>query len=159
RVRFTRDGETRWVHMVGVVARDASGAMVRWTGTVRDITEQKRAEESLRVSEERFALAVAGSYDSIWGIDFVAHTFFLSARTRELCGLPPGLEVVPLNEWFESESLPLHPEDRPRRNAALEAHLSGKAPVYEGEFRLLQPDGVYRWRRVHGVCVRDADGK
>src|SRR5262245_56934944 len=116
-----------------------------------------RGARRLRESEDRFARAVAGSHGSIWDVDFVARTVFFSARTRELCGLPPGPEVVPLDGWFET--LPLHPEDRPRRITALEAHLSGKAPAYEGEFRLRQADGVYRWRHVRGVCVRDADGK
>jgi PAS domain S-box-containing protein len=156
-MRFTRDGGTRWVHLVAVAVRNSSGAMVRSTGSVRDITEQKRVEEALRESEDRFARAVAGSYDGVWDIDFVARSVFFSARTRELCGLPPGPEVMPLDAWFEA--LPLHPEDRPKRTAAVEAHLSGEAPVYEGEFRILQPDGVYRWRHVHGVCVRDAGGK
>ena len=118
---------------------------------------RRQVEAALRESEERYALAVAGSYDGVWDIDFVARSVFFSARTRELCGLAPGPEVVPLDGWFEA--LPLHPEDRPRRLAAVQTHLSGKAPAYEGEFRLLQPDGVYRWRHVHGVCVRDANGK
>jgi PAS domain S-box-containing protein len=153
-MRFARDGETRWVHIVGVTARDSSGAMVRWTGTVRDITQQKRVEEALRESENRFARAVAGSSDGVWDIDLVGRTVYFSPRTRELCGLPPGPEVVPLDGWFEN--LPLHPEDLP---PAVSAHLSGKVPAYDGAFRFLQPDGVYRWRHLHGVCVRDADGK
>ena len=156
-MRFTRDGGRAGCTLPAVAVRDSSGAVVRWTGTVRDITEQKRVEEALRESEERFARAVAGSYDGVWDIDLVARSVYFSPRTRELCGLPPGPEVVPLDGWFEA--LPLHPEDLPRRFAAVEAHLSGKAPVYDGEFRFLQPDGVYRWRHLHGVCVRDADGK
>src|SRR5262249_1844123 len=92
-----------------------------------------------------------------WDIDFVGRSVYLSARTRELCGFLPGPDVIPLEGYFEA--LPIHPEDRPRRDAAVQAHLAGKAPVYEGDFRLLQPDGVYRWRHVHGMCVRDADGK
>jgi len=118
---------------------------------------RRQVEAALRESEERYALAVAGSLNGVWDIDFVARSVFFSARTRELCGLPPGPEVVPLDGWFEA--LPLHPEDRPRRLAAVQAHLSGKVPAYEGEFRILQSDGVYRWRHVHGVCVRDARGK
>lgn len=156
-MRFVRGGETRWMHLVAVGLCNASGAIVRSTGSVRDITEQKRVEEALRESEDRFARAVAGSYDGVWDIDFVARSVFFPTRTREMCGLPPGPEVIPLDGWFEV--LPLHPEDRPKRTAAVEAHLSGAAPVYEGEFRFLQPDGVYRWRHVHGVCVRDGGGR
>ena len=152
-----RSGEMRWLWTRGKVTRDAAGRARRRIGVVADITARKLAEQALRESEDRFARAVAGSYDGVWDIDFVARSVYFSARTRELCGLPPGPEVVPLDGWFEA--LPLHPEDRPRRTAAVQAHLSGKAPVYEGEFRILQPDGVYRWRHLHGVCVRDADGK
>ena len=61
-----------------------------------------------------------------------------------------------MDEWFAS--LAIHPEDLPRRLAAMQAHLAGKTPAYEGEFRLRQPDGIYRWRRLHGLCLRDADG-
>src|SRR5262245_14357167 len=46
-VRFIREGETRWVQLGGMAERDAAGVLVRWTGTVRDITERKRGEEAL----------------------------------------------------------------------------------------------------------------
>ena len=150
-------GSVRWLNSRGKVYKDAAGTPVRMTGSVTDITERKVALDELRDSEDRFARAVAGSHNGMWDIDFVGRTVFFSARTRELCGLPPGPEVVPLDGWFET--LPLHPEDRPKRFAAVEAHLSGKAPAYDGEFRLKQRDGVYRWRHLHGLCVRDADGK
>jgi PAS domain S-box-containing protein len=128
------------------------GLAVGWWGVRR-----RQVEAALRESERRYALAIAGSYDGIWEIDFADRTVFFSPRTRELCGLPPGPDVVPLDGWFEA--LPLHPEDRPKRTAAVQAHLSGEAPAYEGEFRMLQPDGVYRWRHLHGVCQRDGNGK
>ena len=156
-LRIVVRGRVRWTAFHFLSTRDTVGKPIRWTGSIADITDQKRAEHALRESEDRFARAVAGSHDGVWDIDFVARTVFISARTRELCGLPSGPEMVPLAGWFEA--LPLHPEDRPRRTAAFEAHLLGKTPVYEGEFRLKQRDGVYAWCHIHGVCVRDANGK
>lgn len=150
------DGAYRWNQTRGLPFRDSSGAIVRWYAMVSDIDERKRAEEGLRESEERYALAVAGSDDGVWDIDFVARRVFLSARARELAGLPPGPETVPFDEFVTM--LPLHPDDVARRQAAMQAHLTGEAPAYSGEFRLRQLDGVYRWRRIHGICVRDANG-
>ena len=95
-------GEVRWLWTRGKVTRDAEGRARRRIGVVADITARKVAEEALRQSEERYALAVAGSYDGVWDIDFVARSVFFSARTRELCGLPPGPEVVP---WMDGSRL------------------------------------------------------
>src|SRR4029453_6435344 len=36
--RLLRDGGTRWVHLTAMAGRDPSGAVLRWTGTVRDMT-------------------------------------------------------------------------------------------------------------------------
>ena len=133
-------GEVRWLRTRGKVTRDAEGRARRRTGVVADITAAKLAEEALRESQERYALAVAGSDDGVWDCDFAARRIFVSARARELAGMPPGPEMVPMDEWFAS--LPIHPEDVPRRIAAMQAHLAGETPAYVGEFRLRQPDGV-----------------
>ena len=151
------DGSYRWVRVHGLCIRDASGKPYRMAGSISDIDARKRAEQALRVSEERYAVAVAGSDDGIWDFDFANQRVFCSPRARELTGLPPTPESEPMDDWFRK--VPIHPDDAPRRLAAMEAHLAGKTPTYEGEFRLRQPDGVYRWRRIHGVCVRDAEGK
>jgi PAS domain S-box-containing protein len=47
-------GEVRLVHSRGHVTRDESGRPCRMFGTVQDVTERKRAEENLRVSERRY---------------------------------------------------------------------------------------------------------
>ncbi len=45
-----RDGVTLWLSDSATVVRDESGKVVRYEGTVRDITNQKRAEEAVRES-------------------------------------------------------------------------------------------------------------
>jgi PAS domain S-box-containing protein len=155
--RVGPDGAVRYLSMSGAPVFDEQGRFKGYQGVGRNITERKRAEEALRESQERYALAVAGSDDGVWDVDFAARRVFVSARARELAGMPPGPEIVPMDEWFAN--LPLHPEDMALRAAAMQAHLAGKTPAYIGEFRLRQLDGVYRWRRLRGLCLRDADGK
>jgi PAS domain S-box-containing protein len=44
-------GATRWIHATGMATRDASGALVRWTGAMRDVTARRSMEQTLRLSE------------------------------------------------------------------------------------------------------------
>lgn len=158
RVRHA-DGQYRWVRVRALCTRDAAGRPLRIAGSVSDIDARKRAEVALRESEERFAVAVHGSDDGIWDWNFATGLAFGSQRGREIIGLPQGPELQSLDEWNAQMHAVLHPEDLPQRNAAIEAHLAGRTPAYEGEFRVRAANGGWRWIRARGMCVRDADGK
>src|ERR671911_1234028 len=51
---IARDGRVVWVHDEATLVRDEDGNSLYWLGVQYDITEQKRNEEELRRSEERF---------------------------------------------------------------------------------------------------------
>ncbi|AMO22681.1 hypothetical protein UC35_07045 [Ramlibacter tataouinensis] len=156
RVRH-QDGQYRWLRARGLCVRDAGGVALRMAGSVSDIDTRRRAEEALRVSEERFALAVAGSGVGIWDWDLQAGLAFESARAREIQGLPPGPELQPLDELVAS--LRVHPGDAPRRAEGIRAHLAGETPAHEVDYRVRHDDGQYRWVRVRALCIRDAQGQ
>jgi diguanylate cyclase (GGDEF)-like protein/PAS domain S-box-containing protein len=124
-------------------------------GVLLDVTEQKRAEERLRRSEERYALAVDGSRDALWDWTLGADQLYLSPRFSEMSGLVP-------------EEFPRHPRellqrvveaDRPLLDRALRAHLTGELPQLEVEFRLVHADGSLRWLHVRGCAVRAEGGR
>jgi len=155
-----------------VVTRDVASALEPWRVQARGTALRTlalavlaavllvlvvRQFRRLNAAQERFSLAVAGSDDGIWDYDFVNRRVFASARAREISAMPPGPETQSMEEWLAA--VPIHPEDAPKRLAAMEAHLAGKTPTYQGEYRMLLPDGNYRWVRVHGLCVRDENGK
>jgi len=48
------DGQIRRTHTLGKAVKDETGRIVRLHGTVQDITEQKRTEDALRASEEKY---------------------------------------------------------------------------------------------------------
>src|SRR5918995_1436233 len=52
--QIARDGLVVWVHDEATLVRDEEGNALYWLGVQYDITEQKRTEEELRQSEERF---------------------------------------------------------------------------------------------------------
>ena len=152
-----QDRTLLWITTRAQAFGDADGRIVRVAGVSVDITDRKRTEEALRVSEERFALAVAGSGVGIWDWDLVSGMAFESVRARELQGLSREPELQPLDELVAS--LRVHPDDAPLREERIRAHLAGEAPAYEVDYRVRHDDGQYRWVRIRALCSRDAAGK
>jgi PAS domain S-box-containing protein len=129
------------------------GEVIGLQGIFWDITAEKRAEEALKSSQERFELAVRGSTDGIW--DWIVPTgeVYFSDRFKELLGYEPdGFEN--LYESFESR---LHPDDHDATVASIDAHLKDRAP-YDVDYRLRTKGGVYRWFRARGLATLDAEG-
>jgi PAS domain S-box-containing protein len=143
---------------VRTLALATLAALLLWL-LARQLVRLDATRRQLENSQDRFSLAVAGSDDGIWEHDFETGRAFNSARARELVGLPPGPEELDLQEWLSWLPGYLHPDDLVPREAAMQAHLAGRTPTYEVDVRHRHEDGEYRWVRVRGVCVRDAQGK
>ncbi len=57
--------EGKWLHFTAAVIKDSQGSIVGAVETLEDVTERKKAEESLKESEERFRSVVESSTDAI----------------------------------------------------------------------------------------------
>ena len=57
------DGSIRYLHSVGEVIRDETGAAVRMLGICQDVTERKQAERALQDSEQNYRLLLRGARD------------------------------------------------------------------------------------------------
>lgn len=148
-------GALRWIHARGVGLADETGAFSGMEGTCQDITERRRAEELVRLGEERQELALRGADLGLWDWDVTSGKVVFDARWCSMLGykadeLPPRVET-----WREL----LNPEDAPAVDAVLQPHLRGETSSYETEFRLRHKAGHWRWILARGnAVVRDAGG-
>ena len=76
-----------WVSTTKVRLQNENGQVVGTFGISHDVTEIKSKEEALRVSEERYALAVLGSSAGIWDWDMATNIVYYAPRFREFLGL------------------------------------------------------------------------
>ena len=104
---------------------------------------RRRAERTLRESEERLSLAVDSAGAGLWTLDFVTGVFWLTNQARALFGYLPD-EVVDLERLRAS----VHPDDWPLVHGSIERSTHGE-PV-NVEYRIVFPDGGQRWISSRG---------
>jgi diguanylate cyclase (GGDEF)-like protein/PAS domain S-box-containing protein len=149
-----RDGSIIHALLTSTVRFDEEGEILGYHGIIHDITRRKLAEEALRASEERYALAVRGANDGIWDWNNLVNAIYISPRWRAMLGLPEIDALIQPNAWLER----VHPDDLPGLQAQILAHYQGKTPYLEHEYRIRHEDGRYRWVLARGLAIRDQDG-
>jgi len=148
------DGTARYLSISGRPFYDRQGRFLGYRGTGSDVTERHRVQEELRVSHERYDIAVRQA--GIWDWDLVSNRVYYSPRFRELLGYDEK-EFDALTsgsiKWL------VDPEHWDRCLDLLRAHLRNPSAPYSAEHKLLTRDRGYRWFHLRGQAVVDPAGK
>ena len=136
----------RWSFVPGDAKRDATGRPYKLFGTVQDITDRKRAEETLQLTQAHFRegqrLARMGS----WTSDGTKCQW--SDELFQIYGLDPR-KGVPSTEEFLTI---IHAQDRPSMAEAIRLMLEEEHGC-DVTTRVMRPDGKMRYVRCVGMRV------
>jgi len=143
------DGEHRWITARGVVERDSDGTVLLLKGTIQDITDRKRMEDSLRDSELRFRTLFEQSMDAIAIMDGYPPRFrIVNPAFVEMFGYT-GEEVSALTG--EKIWSLVHPDDVENVKRSLKDRMEGRSSSARYEMRIVRKDGGIRWVEAIGI--------
>lgn len=127
---------------------------IMFIGIVRDISERKRTQETIRLERERYELAMRGSTDGLWDWNLLTNEVYFSPRWKEMLGYKDDELPNRLESWSEK----VHAEDLTRALAAIQAYVNGDTEEYRIEFRMYHCNGTDVDILSRGVLVRDEQG-
>jgi PAS domain S-box-containing protein len=146
-------GEIRDIHVVGHPVLSPSGDLVEFVGTVMDITERKKAEETLRASEAYLAEAQRLSHTGSWAWNVATQSIFWSVETFKIFGFDPNT-TTPTTQSFLRR---VHPDDRACVEQVETELYRGTDAEYN--YRIVLPDSSIKY--IHSVAhpIRNDSGQ
>ncbi|MBI1301927.1 MAG: response regulator [Alphaproteobacteria bacterium] len=116
--------------------------------------KQRRAEESLKDTEDRFVLAVEGTEDGIFDWDIKNGKVFYSGRFFEML----GYDRAAFTGSVEDSKELVHPDDIEGLWSCVEQYLKGELSEYRQEFRMKHSSGRWIWIQSRAKALYDKSG-
>lgn len=152
-----KDGTPVWAHLAGsVICDETSGRPLYLVSQIENIDARKQAEARIAEAETRWNFALAGAGQGVWDLDMRKGGTTYSSTWVKMLGYADGELDGDTDRWLEM----IHPDDRETVAEADRAHLEGKTPFFEAEFRMRHKDGHWMWILDRGKAIeRDEDGR
>src|ERR1700730_264541 len=130
---------------------DTSGNIVRYQGTLVDVTEKRKMEGQLAQQEEFRGRLLESFPDLILVVDLDERYTFVSSRARDLLGCEPS--------EMQGKKISDVEDHSPEMAALYRNVVSGKQAFASAEFGARHRDGSWRTMRGSGSPLVDAEGK
>ena len=123
--------------------------------TCRDETDAALMRESSRLLEARCELVERAAHDGLWHWELEREAMTFSPRWKAMLGFAECELGSHPRAWFDR----VHPDDIEPLKASLSAHLQGRTPYIEIEYRIQHRDGAWRWMSCRALASRNDQGR
>ena len=153
--RILRDGEVRWIESRFLVSYDDAGAPVRRIGAQIDVTERKRAEQTLAARDAQFELARRAARVGDYTYDIAAGTMRFTRTSMAIFGLSDSTMEITARQWHSR----VHRDDMQRvRDEHVRAFKEHRSELVS-EFRVVRPGGEIKWIEARSLIAYDNAGR
>lgn len=147
-----KDGSYIWILARGQAFWHKNGNVVQMVGSETDITERKRIEQALELSERRYSSLAQLAPVGIFGTDRDGNCIYVNDRCCEIMGLSTEKSLG--EGWANA----LHPDDRDRQTSKWIQAVEKNVPFYS-ECRFQHNDGTVRWTIAQAIAETDDEGR
>lgn len=151
---LTKDGNLIYCAWYNSTLTNESGHVTSVLSLVMDMTEQKRAEQALRSSEERLALASQAAKIGTFEWNIQTEEVFWTEEEEALYGMAPGSFGGRFEHWQQQ----VHPEDRDQAAREMLQAVEHRTDL-NTEFRVIWSDGSVHWLSARGRVFCDDRGQ
>jgi len=137
------------------VLKDNNGNINGLLCSGKDITDIKRAEKALVISEERYNLAMQAANDGIFDLDLVSNKIYFSPRWKKMLGYKENEIKNDISEWKRL----IWSEDLKKSEEILKEHLEGKRNRFEIEYKMKHKNGQWIDILLRASATFDEEGK
>jgi PAS domain S-box-containing protein len=146
------DGAYAQIYDRGWVVRNEDGTPLRMFGAMRDITQQKEAEQALRSSEENMRQLADAMPQLVWTARPDGSLDYFNQRYQLYKGISPNQA----HGWDWEQVV--HPDDVSLASNAWK-HAIETGQQYQVELRIRMADDQFRWHLARGIPGRDEQGR
>jgi PAS domain S-box-containing protein len=122
-------------------------------GTIRDITKKKKAENEIKVSNERFEMISRATNDVVWDWDLIANKVGWNEKYYSHFGYPKKGDLLDVDSWYDG----LHPDDKDRVVKGIHHAIEKRQQYWADEYRFLKADGTPVYILDRGYILYDND--
>lgn len=150
----TIENDIKWARVVSNIINDDEGRPLFRVSMLEDITAQKETEARLLTSQLRLNTAMEKGNIAWWEMELPSGSVKFDDNKARMLGFDPGRFRT-----YQDFTELVHPDDYDRVMGDMRAHIEGRAPTYDTEYRIRTASGDWIWFQDRGgITKRDGQG-